>query len=164
MKRLTRIALGAALLALSATAHAQTLGDVWGWQDAQGKWHYSDVPVQGAKLIRKAGRPPPTTAAAGPAAASGSASGSAGALAAGDAASARLATEAAARGVQADLDKARAEQCKQASERYDRMIAARRLYKESAPGERTYLTDAELAQARVDARRERDEACGNAPR
>ncbi len=157
MNRLTQIALGALLLALSATAHAQTHGDVWGWQDAEGKWHYSDVPVQGAKLIRKAGRTAPKTAAAGAATASS-------ALAAGDAASSRLAAEAAARGVQADLDKTRAEQCKQASERYDKMIAARRLYKEPTPGQRAYLSDAELAQARVDARRERDEACGSAPR
>ncbi|MCC6171981.1 MAG: DUF4124 domain-containing protein, partial [Gammaproteobacteria bacterium] len=25
--------------------------DVWRWKDAQGKWHYSDVPVEGAQLI-----------------------------------------------------------------------------------------------------------------
>lgn len=162
MSRLTRIALGAVLLALSATAvHANS--DVWAWQDTQGKWHYSDVPVQGAKLIKKGSRD--GSGAAAPAAATAAAKGGAGsATAAGDAASARLAAEAAARGVQADLDKSRAEQCKQASERYDKMIAARRLYKESTPGQRAYLSDAELAQARVDARRERDEACGSAPR
>jgi hypothetical protein len=157
MSPVIRIALGAALLALAATA---ARADVWGWQDAQGKWHYSDVPVQGAKLIRKGSREAPAT---GTGAAATAGSGTA-ATAGGDAASARLAAEAAARGVQADLDKSRAEQCKQASERYDKMIAARRLYKEPTPGQRAYLTDAELAQARVDARRERDEACGSAPR
>lgn len=159
MSPVIRLALGAALLALAATAaHA----DVWGWQDAQGKWHYSDVPVQGAKLIRKGSRDVPRAATGTGAAATSGAAGTA--IAAGDAASARLAADAAARGVQADLDKNRAEQCKQASERYDKMIAARRLYKEPTPGQRAYLTDAELAQARVDARRERDEACGSAPR
>jgi hypothetical protein len=162
MSPLTRIALGAILLALSATAaHAES--DVWAWQDAQGKWHYSDVPVQGAKLVRKGSRSAPAAAAPATAAAAPK-GGAASATAAGDAASARLAAEAAARGVQADLDKNRAEQCKQASERYDKMIAARRLYKEPSPGQRAYLSDAELAQARVDARRERDEACGSAPR
>ncbi len=160
MSPLIRLALAAALFALApAAAHA----DVWGWQDAQGKWHYSDVPVQGAKLIRKGARNAAPADATGPAGA-GTAGAAAAGTAGGDAASARLAAEAAARGVQADLDKTRAEQCKQASERYDKMIAARRLYKESAPGQRAYLSDAELAQARVDARRERDEACGSAPR
>jgi hypothetical protein len=162
MSPLIRTTLGAMLLVMSAAAaHAQS--EVWGWQDAQGKWHYSDVPVQGAKLIKKSTRSTQAPGAPG-AAGAGSAGGTAAALAAGDAASTRLAAEAAARGVQADLDKSRAEQCKQASERYDKMIAARRLYKETAPGQRAYLSDAELAQARVDARRERDEACGSAPR
>lgn len=160
----TRFALAAALLALVAqAAHA----DVYGWQDAQGKWHYSDVPVEGAKLIRKGARSGASASgggAPGGATQGAASSGAAATIAAGVAASDQLGTEAAARAVQADLDGKRAEQCKQASERYDKMIAARRLYTESKPGERVYLSEAELAQARVEARRERDAACGGAPR
>jgi hypothetical protein len=68
--------------------------------------------------------------------------------------------------VQEDLTKKRAEQCKEATERYDRSIAARRLYRDGKNGERIWLTDAEIEQARVEARRDRDAVCnpGATPR
>ena len=136
------------LLFAAGLAHA----DVWGWQDAEGKWHYSDRPREGAKLIRSGG----SSAAAVPGAANDTS-------AQGAAIAERLESESAARAVAADLDKKRAEQCKEATERYDKMIATRRLFREKTAGEREYLTEAELSQARVDARKERDAACA-APR
>ena len=141
------------LLFAASLAHA----DVWGWQDADGKWHYSDLPREGAKLIRS-GRSGGSSGsqAAVPGAANDTAS-------QGAAISERLESESAARAVAADLDRKRAEQCKEATERYDKMIATRRLFREKTAGEREYLTEAELSQARVDARKERDAACA-APR
>jgi hypothetical protein len=146
------------LLFAAGLAHA----DVWGWQDAEGKWHYSDRPREGAKLIRSGGsggsgsRSGGSSAAAVPGAANDTS-------AQGAAIAERLESESAARAVAADLDKKRAEQCKEATERYDKMIATRRLFREKTAGEREYLTEAELSQARVDARKERDAACA-APR
>ena len=139
------------LLFAAGLAHA----DVWGWQDAEGKWHYSDRPREGAKLIRSGGSGGSSAASVPGAANDTSAQGAAIAE--------RLESESAARAVAADLDKKRAEQCKEATERYDKMIATRRLFREKTPGEREYLTEAELSQARVDARKERDAACA-APR
>ncbi len=144
------------LLFAAGLAHA----DVWGWQDAEGKWHYSDRPREGAKLIRSGSgggsRSSDGSAAAVPGAANDTS-------AQGAAIAERLESESAARAVAADLDKKRAEQCKEATERYDKMIATRRLFRENTKGERDYLTEAELSQARVDARKERDAACA-APR
>ena len=140
------------LLFAAGLAHA----DVWGWQDAEGKWHYSDRPREGAKLIRSGSRSGGSSAAAVPGAANDTS-------AQGAAIAERLESESAARAVAADLDKKRAEQCKEATERYDKMIATRRLFREKTAGEREYLTEAELSQARVDARKERDAACA-APR
>ena len=143
----------AGLLFAAGLAHA----DVWGWQDAEGKWHYSDRPREGAKLIRSGSRSSSgSSAAAVPGAANDTS-------AQGAAIAERLESESAARAVAADLDKKRAEQCKEATERYDKMIATRRLFREKTAGEREYLTEAELSQARVDARKERDAACA-APR
>ena len=144
----------APLLALFGVLFAAGLAhaDVWGWQDAEGKWQYSDRPREGAKLIRSGG----SSAAAVPGAANDTS-------AQGAAIAERLESESAARAVAADLDKKRAEQCKEATERYDKMIATRRLFREKTAGEREYLTEAELSQARVDARKERDAACA-APR
>ena len=144
------------LLFAAGLAHA----DVWGWQDAEGKWHYSDRPREGAKLIRSRGSSSSRSSDGSAAAVPGAANDTS---AQGAAIAERLESESAARAVAADLDKKRAEQCKEATERYDKMIATRRLFREKTAGEREYLTEAELSQARVDARKERDAACA-APR
>ena len=66
--------------------------------------------------------------------------------------------------MQSDLRKKRDEQCKEATARYDKSIAARRLYREDKSGQRTYLTDAEIEKARIEARTDRDTACGSPTR
>ena len=160
------------LVAVAATlAFAASLAqaDVWRWKDAQDKWHYSDVPVEGAQLIKSSTRIP--TPQADNADAPGARNAAPDAVppvdrvaAGGAAASDRVAAEATARQVQSDIAKKRQEQCKEATTRYEKSITARRLFREGKNGERVYLTEAELAQARVDARTDRDTACGSPTR
>jgi Domain of unknown function (DUF4124) len=156
------------LVAVAATlAFAASLAqaDVWRWKDAQNKWHYSDVPVEGAQLIKSSTRvPAPQSSDAEPAGASNAAPPVDRVAASGAAASDRVAAEATARQVQSDIAKKRQEQCKEATARYEKSITARRLFREAKNGERVYLTEAELAQARVDARTDRDTACGSPTR
>jgi hypothetical protein len=76
-------------------------------------------------------------------------------------ANARLKEDATRQAVQKDVAATRAEQCKKATEKYQRSITARHAYTLNAAGERHYLTDAEIDQARLDARHEMDQSCGN---
>jgi len=160
----TFIAAAMTLALMASLAQA----DVWRWKDAQGKWHYSDVPVEGAQLIKSTNRIPPAQPAAAPEPGSEgetSAAPPVDRFAASNAAiSDQLATEATARQVQDDLRKKRAEQCKEATARYEKSIAARRLYREDKDGQRVYLSEAELDRARIDARTDRDTACGSPSR
>ena len=123
----------------------------------------SDVPMEGAVLVRRSGqsRSPGDGAQATSSTAAVSSPGFSPPV---SAAAARLQEEATARAVQQDVAKKQNEQCKQATERYEKSVEARRLYKTGPNGERTYLTEAELAVARVEARNTRDAACGSAPR
>jgi len=160
------------LVAVAATlAFAASLAqaDVWRWKDAKGNWHFSDVPVEGAELIKSSARvlPPQANDADSPGAlnAAPNAAPPIDRVAAGGAAASdRVATEATARQVQSDIAKKRQEQCKEATTRYEKSITARRLFREGKNGERVYLSEAELAQARVDARTDRDTACGSPTR
>jgi hypothetical protein len=141
-----------ALLGASAIASA----DVWRWVDGQGRVHYSDRPVEGAVLV-KTTTPRPST----PATAADNREAARAQLAAAtqqiDAAqSERQATQA----VRQDLDSARDKQCKDARERYDKAILARRIYKTGENGERVYLPDAEADKVRVEYRQDMDAACG----
>jgi hypothetical protein len=77
-------------------------------------------------------------------------------------ANARLGLDASRAAVQKDVSAARAEQCKQAKEKYEKSVEARRVYRMNAAGEREYLTDAEAEQARLNARLEMERSCGNA--
>lgn len=153
------------LVAVAATlafAAGLAQADVWRWKDAQDKWHYSDVPVEGAQLIKSSTRVPP------PQANDAGASGNPGAApqvdpvaARATAATDRVAAEATARLVQADIAKKRQEQCKEATARYERSILARRMYREGKDGDRVYLNETDLAKARLEARTDRDTACGS---
>jgi hypothetical protein len=154
-----------AVVTTLAFAASLAQADVWRWKDAQNNWHYSDVPVEGAQLIKSSVRvPPQQTSFAEPAATSNGAPQVDPAAARATATLDRVAADATARQVQSDLVKKRAEQCKEATTRYERSITARRLFREGKNGDRVYLTDAELAQARVDARTDRDTACGSPTR
>ena len=62
--------------------------------------------------------------------------------------------------VQKDVSNAKAKQCKEAQERYQRYVESRRLFRETKDGKREYLTDKELTEARVHAKQSVDESCG----
>src|SRR5205814_5741289 len=76
-------------------------------------------------------------------------------------ADARLKDNATRQAVQKDVAATRAEQCKQAQDKYQKAVAARRVYRLNKAGEREYLSDAEMEQARVNARLEVDRTCGS---
>jgi len=61
--------------------------------------------------------------------------------------------------VQADVSKAKTKQCKEAQDRYQRYIDSRRLFRETGDGKREYLTDEQLAAARVRAKQSINEYC-----
>jgi hypothetical protein len=70
--------------------------------------------------------------------------------------------------VKGDVAKARDQQCKDAKDRYEKAIAARRIYKGPAPGDkatkdtddRQYLSDEEADAYRVKARQDVSDYCG----
>ena len=75
-------------------------------------------------------------------------------------ADARLKEYATRQAVQKDVAAVRVDQCKQAQDKYQKAVAARRVYRLNKAGEREYLSDAEMEQARVAARLEVDRTCG----
>jgi len=77
------------------------------------------------------------------------------------AANARLSQDASRVAVQKDVAATRAEQCKQAKEKYQQSVEARRVYRVNKAGEREYLSDTEADQARLNARLEMERSCGN---
>jgi hypothetical protein len=76
-------------------------------------------------------------------------------------ATARLNQDAARAAVQKDVGAARAADCKQATEKYQKSVEARRVYRMNQAGEREYLSDAETEQARLNARLEMERSCGS---
>jgi hypothetical protein len=77
------------------------------------------------------------------------------------AATARLSQDAAHAAVEKDVGALRAEECKQAKEKYQKSIEAHRLYRMNQAGEREYFTDAEKDQARLSARLSMERSCGS---
>jgi hypothetical protein len=118
-----------------------------------------DTPFEGAVLVRRSGQSSivgenmQPVAAPAPATTSSSA-------ATNTAVADRLRQAETTRAVQAEVASTQAKQCKEATDRYNRAIEARRIYKPGPNGEQIFLNEAELTQARVDARNARDTACG----
>jgi hypothetical protein len=162
---LRTIIVGTVIMAAAATA-AQA--DVYRWVDEHGSVHYSDQWVPGSQLIKTTH----TRAAT---------SGSSGAsqhdaqqklYIAGERASLQVAQDASERAVKQDVVKAREQQCKEAKDRYSKVIQARRIYKAQPAGdgqaakpaaepERQYLSDEEADNLRLQAHNELVEACGS---
>ncbi len=144
-------------LMLATVATVATAETVYKWVDARGQIHYSDLPPRepGARILS-------THQRGGFAADEDADEPAADTLPAGfsEADAPDGETRAAAVAVQRDLESKRAEQCKQARDRYTQYIESRRLYRTTADGQRQYLTDAELAAARVEAKQAVDESCG----
>lgn len=67
--------------------------------------------------------------------------------------------QAAANAVQRDVTASRSEQCKKAQDQYRVAIESQRLYRVGKDGEREYLNDAELSEARINAKKAVDDLC-----
>lgn len=146
----------AAAIALACLA-APALADVYKWVDAQGGVHYSDRPPpadaktvtveQTPVLTHHSDRPPAPPAAPAAAAAP---------------AAKKADNPAAKQAVAADVAAAAADSCKQAQQRYQNDIRSRKMFREDANQQRTYLTGDEIQAERVAAKQEMDEACAAA--
>lgn len=134
--------------------------DVFRWVDEHGEAHYSDRWVPGSELI-KSSKPHPLgpDSSAAPRVTEQIRGASA------QNASAQVKQQASAQAVKKDVAKARDAQCKQAKERYEQAIQARRIFKPSKDkdAQRDYMSDAEADTYRLQARNEVQDACGSAP-
>jgi hypothetical protein len=143
-----------------SVAHA----DVYRWVDDHGGVHYSDQWVPGSEVIKStkahpssAGDSPRNTARKPESASAG--------LNSGD-----QAEKSATQAMKQDKAKLREQQCKDAKDRYNKAIEARRIYKtvggdkgkDSADAPREYLSDEEADSYRVKARQEMQDLCGEA--
>jgi len=141
-----------AALALSAVASAT----VYKWVDPQGNVHYSDLPPSDkAQIVDIISRPTDRERVAAHAA-----SDTKQRQGAAQDETKQKADQATQQAVNADVAKSRAKQCEEAKERYRVAVDSHKLYKQGKNGEREYLNDTELSQARLDARRNLDESCG----
>src|SRR5579864_7007420 len=124
--------------------------DVFRWVDDHGGVHYSDQWVPGSEVI-KSTRPHPASA---------SSDSSRPQKVANAPSAPSQSTQSAEKAVKQDRAKIRDQQCKEAKERYDKAIEARRIYKtvggdKATDGEdRQYLSDDEADAYRVKARQE----------
>lgn len=138
-RRIALRLLGCTLLALAATA--ATAADVYRSVDAQGNVSYSDRPqddqaervaVIAPRAATQPATPPALATPQAPAPASEPA-----------------ATEPAPQPTRAEQAAERARNCEVARERATRYAESRRLYRNSPDGEREYLSDAEIDEARA---------------
>lgn len=154
---LRSIAIGTLILAGTA---ATAFADVYRWVDEHGVPHYTDQWVPGAQVI-KSSKPRPVTE-------SDSEDRSASPQAGAEHASQLITDREAAQAVKADEAKMREQQCKDAKDRYEKALIAKRFYKPTKPGEkdedrtaeREYLSDDEAEAYRVKARTDMEQACG----
>jgi len=132
-------------------AHA----DVYRWVDEHGEAHYTDRWVPGSELIKSSkphpAEPTPSATQAQPKTPASNQT---------PAVKQQQAAEAA---VKADVAKTKEAQCKQARDRYQKAIEARRIYKPGKEGEeRVYMTDEETDAYRLQARNDVTLTCGSA--
>jgi hypothetical protein len=132
-------------------------GDVYKYVDERGTTLYTDKPVPGAVRVSSGTQRPPEVVQRNQAAAQNATTTQL------NASNQRIAEKQsntrAAEGVTKDLEATRVERCKKSRAFYENTINSQRLYREK-DGERVFLTEAELAQARVDARKTMEGICG----
>jgi len=147
MRHLTALALTLTLLGGTASA-----ADIY--CNNQGK-DCSDKPTPGAVLVHIANNSYGSNTLSTPAASSERARDNSST----DAANARLSQEHSAQAVQKDVASTRATQCKDAQDKYQKSVEARRVYRMGKDGEREYLSDSEADQMRLNARLEMERSC-----
>ena len=150
---LMRIAAVLGLMVVSLAASA----DVYKWVDAQGRTHYSDRPDSyNAERLAVASRRTNSSAVSERNAVEQEQRQRA------DAQSTEQRREqSSTQSVRDDVAKTRDKQCKEAQEQYRVAIESQKLYRVGKDGEREYLTSAEIDEARLNARRARDQVCGS---
>ena len=146
-----------AVIAGVLTCVTAQAGDVYKYVDERGNTMYTDKPIPGAERVTTVAPRPPEAAARSYAEQQSASNNQ---LAASNQ---RLAqgqdNQRIAANVAKDLAASRAERCKQARDKYAKTIRSMSLYREK-DGKREYLSEAELAQARVDANRAVETICG----
>lgn len=144
-----------AAVLISALAQA---GDVWKYVDERGNTLYTDKPIPGAVRVATGSQRPPEVAQQANAAQQANTNRT---LANSNQRVADAQTnQRIAATVAKDLEATRAERCKQARASYQATIQSRRMYNEGKDGKRTYLSDAELSQQRVDSAKQVESICG----
>jgi hypothetical protein len=141
-------------------ASAFGAGEVYRWKGQDGTWHYSDQPRAGAELVRTAQTPrpaadevQPAVDAAEPAPMTGDPQGTTD--------DPLPVSDEIAQEVRAAAAAAKSDQCTRAESAYKQAIEARRIHKTDAQGNRVYLSAGEIDAARLQARANRDLACGS---
>jgi Domain of unknown function (DUF4124) len=145
------LAIAAALVGAMSVARA----DVYKWTDPDGHVQYSDQWRPGSVLIKTT---VPSSAVADSEAATQTDQQK---LAASDAAVAQeQAQRETEQTVKQDVAASKAQQCKQATEAYQKAIQSRRMYKQGQNGEREYVSDQEADAYRAKLLAQRKEVCG----
>lgn len=156
-----RHALNAAALAVALVvamaAAAPARADIYRWVDAQGV-HYSDRWQPGATLVQV------THKGVSDAAAISKLNEQARVATTNDRVNQQLAQDQQAAIVRKETEQAQAEACKQATDRYQKSLMARKIYVQDKPGaERRLLDDKEAEEARIRARIEMQDLCAKNP-
>jgi hypothetical protein len=154
----------AAIAILTWLPLSAALADVFRSVDAQGHVQYSDTPTPGSQLVRITGlhapiRSAPVTTASSNRASNPGSKAAASAAQTGDQIHQQLEQEAAARAVQNDVARTRADQCKKAQDIYNDSVQARRIYKTGPDGSQEFLTDDEAVKMRLANKLEMETAC-----
>lgn len=163
-----RLAARAALCLAPLLAAAVVEADVYKWIDADGHVHFTDRPPPSEGRLVSVGQsartvtPTPTETAAEPPQTTNPAVTQAPARPAAPPADAAAAARLKAR-VAADVAAEQAAACQAARERYQHIISARHLFRSTGQSDRVYLSDAEIETARIQARRDVEELCGQGP-
>jgi hypothetical protein len=144
------LAIAGALLGLASVAQA----DVWRWTDPNGTIHYSDSWVPGSTLVKTDSR---NTYSAPDASQDSSSNNAARSPSPSEQADAQRDQ----RQVADDVAKVKAEQCKKATENYEKAIQSRRIYNAKEGGERQYLSDKDADAYRLELLNQRKLACGS---
>ena len=158
MRHSTIVAVIAGIITSGLLSGTAAAGEVYKYVDERGNTLYTDRPMPGAvKVSSSAPRPAEVgqrTYAAQQAANTQQ-------LTASNQRIAQAQTDSrAAATVAKDLEASRAERCKKARADYQTSINSRRMYREQKDGTRSYLSDAELSQQRLDAAKSVEAICG----
>ena len=143
------LAIAGALLGLASVAQA----DVWRWTDPNGTIHYSDSWVPGSTLVKTDSR---STYSSAPTSSEASSNNGAAPTPSEQAQAQRD-----QRTVAEDVAKVKADQCKKATEAYEKAIQSRRIYSAKEGGQREYLSDKDADAYRLELLNARKLACGS---